>query len=70
MKRTIGIGLVVLGVALGVWGLMQHEQVEPDIKIGELEIGVEKKKGLPVPLLIGAGVALVAGLVLVAGKRE
>lgn len=70
MKRTIGIALVVLGVALGVWGLMQYEQVEPDIKIGKLEIGAEKQEGPPVTVLVGAAVALVAGIALIARKGE
>ncbi len=69
MKRTIGIVLILAGVGLGIWGFMRHEEREPDVKIGELEIGVDKGKDYPVTVLVVAGIALVAGLVTVSGKR-
>jgi hypothetical protein len=69
MKRNAGIVLIVVAIALGVWGFMQHEEKEADVKIGDVEIGVDKGKDYPVTVFVLAGVALVGGLVLMNGKK-
>ena len=43
MKRNVGIILIILGVALGIWAFMSHEDKEADVKIGDLEISADKE---------------------------
>jgi len=69
MKRNLGIVLIVAAIALGIWGFMQHENKEPDLKLGSLEISADKEKDYPVTLFVVAGLALVVGLVLVGGGK-
>lgn len=67
MKRTTGILLILLGVGLGIWGFVRRDR-EPDVKIGDLEIGVHKD--YPVTVLVVAGVAIIAGVVTVSGRKS
>lgn len=69
MKRNLGIVLIMVAVALAIWGFMQHENKEPDVKIGSLEISADKQKDYPVTLFVVAGLALVVGLVAVGGGK-
>ncbi len=36
MKRTIGILLLVVGVALGIYGFSKYDKNTADVKIGDL----------------------------------
>jgi drug/metabolite transporter (DMT)-like permease len=61
----IGIILIVIGVvgfALGGFSFTQKEKV---LDVGPIEATAEDKESVPIPPLL-AGIALVAGVVLVA----
>lgn len=69
MKRNTGLVLILVGIALGIWAFMAHEKAEPDVKIGDLEISDHKERDYPVTTLVLAGVAVVLGVAMVAGKK-
>ncbi len=71
MKRTLGILLIVLGIALGIYGFTKMEDSGGDIQIGDLEISAkDQSKQNQAYIMMGiGGVGLIAGLVLVSSKR-
>ena len=65
----IGIILIVIGVvgfALGGFSFTQKEKV---LDVGPIEATAEDKESVPIPPLL-AGIALVAGVVLVAASAR
>ena len=72
MKRTLGILLIVLGIALGIYGFTKMEDSGGDIQIGDLEISAQdQSKQNQAYIMMGiGGVGLIAGLVLVSSKRQ
>jgi hypothetical protein len=62
MKRNIGIILIIVGVALGIWAFASHENKELNVKIGDLEDQRGQEKDYPVTTLVVAGLAVVAGV--------
>ena len=62
--KVIGIILIVVG-ALGLaYGGFSYTQEKTAVKIGPLELSVQEKKSINIPLWAGIG-ALVVGVVLV-----
>jgi uncharacterized membrane protein YidH (DUF202 family) len=72
MKRTIGILLIVLGIALAVVALSRHDEDKTILDLGKVEIKKQDQSPSENTALyyILAAVCLVGGGLLVAGKKR
>lgn len=67
--KTIGIVLIVLGVAMLIWTGFTYTKREKVIDAGPIQISADKKKSVNWPPYAG-GILLAAGVVIVvAGKK-
>jgi uncharacterized membrane protein YidH (DUF202 family) len=57
--KTLGIVLVILGIAALAYQGIQYTSREKIIDLGPLQVSADTKKNIPLPPIIG-GVALVA----------
>jgi hypothetical protein len=70
MQRTIGIILIVLGIAAFVFQGFSYTTEEKVLDVGPLEVTKEERKTIPLPPVLGA-LALLGGVGLVAlGGRK
>ncbi len=70
MNKTIGIVLIVLGLAGLAWGGFSYTTREKVVDVGPIHASRDKTHHVPLPPVAGA-VALIGGIVLVvAGKNE
>jgi len=71
MQRTIGIILIVLGIAVFVLQGISYTTDEKVVDVGPLEVTREKSDTIPLPPVLGA-IALLGGIGLVAlgGKKS
>ena len=70
MSKTLGIILIVLGLAGLVWGGFSYTTKEKVADIGPIHATRDKTNTVPIPPVAGA-LALVGGIVLVAvGKKD
>ena len=71
MQRTIGIILIVLGIAVFVLQGISYTTEEKVLDVGPLEVTQEKSNTIPLPPVLGA-IALLGGIGLVAlgGKKS
>ena len=70
MNKTLGIILIVLGLAGLAWGGFTYTTREKVIDIGPIHATREQTHNVPLPPIAGA-LALIGGVVLlVAGKKE
>jgi hypothetical protein len=67
--RALGLVLVVLGVLGMVYGGFWYTREETAAEIGPVEVKVEKKERVNIPLWAGLGVAAI-GAVLALGSRR
>lgn len=68
--RIIGIVLIAAG-ALGLaYGGFSYTKDTTAVKLGPLELSVQEKKTVNVPVWAGIGAIVVGGLLLVAGGRK
>lgn len=68
--RIIGIVLIAAG-ALGLaYGGFSYTKDTTAVKLGPLELSVQEKKTVNVPLWVGIGAIVVGGLLLVVGGRK
>lgn len=72
MKRTMGILLLVAGIALAIYGFTKFDRNTADIEIGDLEISAGDEGGQQnAYILIGVGaVAAIAGGIMLGGSRQ
>lgn len=63
MARTVGMLLLLLGLAGLAWGGFQYSQERHRMELGPITMDVTEKKTIPVPPVAGAA-AVVAGLLL------
>ena len=63
MSRTVGIVLILLGLAGLAWGGIAWNK-KSNVELGPIDMQVTEKKSLPIPPIAGA-VAVVSGLALV-----
>ncbi len=71
MQRTIGIILIVLGIAAFLFQGISYTTEEKVLDVGPLEVTKEKSNHIPLPPVLGA-IALLGGVGLVAlgGKKS
>ena len=67
MTKTIGVILVVLGVAGLAWGGLSWTTRDTIVDAGPIEITADKTERVPLPPMVG-GLLLVAGVVLIMKK--
>jgi uncharacterized membrane protein HdeD (DUF308 family) len=70
MKRTTGIILIILGVAMLIWTGFTYTKKEKVVDAGPIEVSANKEKSVNWPPY--AGVILVIGgiILLMSGKKE
>jgi len=70
MKRTLGMILIVVGIAMLIWTGFTYTQKEKVVDAGPLQISANKQKTVYWPPYAGA-VLLLGGVVLLAvSKRD
>ncbi len=70
MNRTVGIILVVVGIAMLIWGGFSYTKKEKVVDAGPIQISADKQKTVNWPPYAG-GIILVAGVVvLVTAKKN
>ncbi|MFC3198359.1 hypothetical protein ACFOET_12115 [Parapedobacter deserti] len=69
MTRTIGLILVIIGIAMLVWTGFTYTREEKVVDIGALEISADKKERVNWPPYVG-GVILIGGVVLLLVPRR
>ena len=68
--KIAAIILVVAGVLALAYGGFTYTKDTHEVKFGPLELSVEEKKTVNIPMWAGAGAILVGGLLLVGGMRK
>jgi drug/metabolite transporter (DMT)-like permease len=66
--RTLGVVLILAGLVALAFGSVSYTKHEKVIDVGPVEASVDKKERIPLPPIAG-GLAMVAGIVLVARGR-
>ncbi|KQS39835.1 hypothetical protein [Pedobacter sp. Leaf194] len=70
MNRTVGIILMIVGIAMLVWTGFTYTKKEKVVDAGPIQISADKEKSVNWPPYAG-GIILVAGVfVFVASKRK
>lgn len=68
--RLIGFALIVVGALALAYRGFSYTKEETAAKIGSLELKVEKKQTVTIPIWAGLGVIVIGGLILVAAPRK
>ncbi len=70
MNRTLGLVLIVVGIAMLIWTGFTYTKKEKLVDAGPIQISADREKAVNWPPYVG-GIILVAGvLVLVASKKK
>ena len=69
MARTVGMILILLGLAGLAFGGITYARHHEKVELGPIDVQTTEKKTVPIPPIAGA-VAVVAGLVLVMSDRR
>jgi hypothetical protein len=67
--RILGLILVVLGILAMVYGGFWYTKEETAAEIGPIEVRVERKERVNVPLWAGIGATVVGAVLVLAGRR-
>ncbi|MBE5319402.1 hypothetical protein IM793_09545 [Pedobacter sp. MR2016-19] len=71
MNRTLGIILIVVGIAMLIWTGFTYTKKEKLVDAGPIQISADKEKSVNWPPYAG-GIILVAGVIvfIASGKRK
>ncbi|RYD73697.1 MAG: hypothetical protein EOP55_16560 [Sphingobacteriales bacterium] len=70
MNKTVGLILIIVGIAMLVWTGFTYTKKEKIVDAGPIQISADKEKSVNWPPYVG-GVILVAGVfVFVASKKK
>lgn len=70
MNKTVGLILIIVGIAMLVWTGFSYTKKEKVVDAGPIQISADKEKSVNWPPYVG-GIILVAGVfVFVASKRK
>jgi uncharacterized membrane protein YidH (DUF202 family) len=67
--KLVGVVLIVLGALALMYGGFSYTKDTTAMKLGPLEMTVQEKKTVNVPLWAGIGAIVVGGVLLVMGKK-
>lgn len=67
--KLVGVVLIVLGALALAYGGFSYTKDTTAMKVGPLEMTVQEKKTVNVPLWAGIGAIVVGGVLLVMGKK-
>jgi uncharacterized membrane protein YidH (DUF202 family) len=67
--RTIAIAIIVAGVLALVYGGFSYTKENTAMKLGPLELKVQEKKAINIPVWLGIAAIVGGGLVLVGAGR-
>ena len=68
--KTVAIVLMIAGVLGLVYGGFSYTKSTQEAKIGPLELTVQDKQTVNVPIWVGVGAVLVGGVLLVFSNRK
>jgi len=68
--KVVGVVLIVLGALALVYGGFSYTKDTTAMKLGPLEMTVQEKETVNVPLWVGIGAIVVGGVLLVMGKKS
>lgn len=70
MRNALPIILLVLGLAIVGYGLVQKDEKQASIGIGDAEVQLGKKDSFFSPYFIVGGIAAIAGIVMMVSARK
>ncbi|HVW97226.1 MAG TPA: hypothetical protein VHA56_14740 [Mucilaginibacter sp.] len=69
MNKTIGIILLVVGIAMLIWTGFSYTKKEKVVDAGPIQISADKKKTVNWPPYAG-GILVIGGIVLIATAKK
>ena len=69
-SNLVGLVLIVLGALALIYGGFSYTKENTAAKLGPLEIKVQEKETVNIPLWAGVGAIVVGGVLLVAGRKR
>lgn len=69
-SKLMGLVLIVLGALALIYGGFSYTKESTAAKLGPLEIKVQEKEAVNIPLWAGVGAIVVGGVLLVAGRKR
>ncbi len=69
MNRTIGIVLIIVGIAMLIWTGFTYTKKEKVVDAGPLQVSVDKKHSVSWPPYAG-GILLIGGIIIVATAKK
>lgn len=69
-SKLMGLVLIVLGALALIYGGFSYTKESTAAKLGPLEIKVQEKETVNIPLWAGVGAIVVGGVLLVAGRKR
>ena len=69
MNRTLGIVLIVVGIAMLIWTGFSYTKKETIVDAGPIQISADKEKSVNWPPYAG-GIILVAGVIVFATSKN
>lgn len=68
--KLVGVVLIVLGALGLVYGGFSYTKDTTALKVGPLEVTVQEKKTVNVPMWVGIGAMVVGGVLLAMGGKK
>ena len=69
MNRTVGLVLIVVGIAMLIWTGFTYTKKEKLVDAGPIQISADKEKSVNWPPYVG-GIILVAGVFVLLASRK
>ncbi|SFA37873.1 hypothetical protein SAMN04488511_10149 [Pedobacter suwonensis] len=69
MNRTLGIVLIVVGIAMLIWTGFSYTKKEKIVDAGPIQISADKEKSVNWPPYAG-GIILIAGVIVFATSKN
>ncbi len=68
--KIVGIALIVAGVLGLVYGNFSYTKESHEAKVGPIELSIQEKQNVNVPVWAGVGSIAIGGLLLLFGRRK
>lgn len=70
LQQIIAILLIVVGAIGLAYGGFTYTKATHDVSLGPIEMSVDEKERVNIPLWLGVGLVVVGGVLLVGGKKS